>query len=167
MTETIHLEENHPFPNNPLPILYYPGAILQLLDSPDADRKALAFLAGNGYTNGWVNGIFSYHHFHSNTHEVLACISGEATVQLGGPGAEMYRFRKGDVLLLPAGTSHKRMDASTDFRIVGAYPDGREPDMQRGDAPDFEKIKEAINQVPIPPTDPVTGRQGGILEFWP
>lgn len=166
MTEAFYLKENQPFPNNSLPVLYYPGAIIQLLHSPGSSQRALTFLAGNGYTNGWVNGIFSYHHFHSNTHEVLACISGEASVQLGGPEAPMYQFRKGDVLLLPAGTSHKRLDATPDFRIVGAYPERREPDMQRGDTQDYEKIKESIRQVPLPQMDPVSGSQGGVMELW-
>lgn len=166
MIETIQIVENQPFPNNPQPVLFYPEAFRQLMDAPNAAQKVLAYLEESGYTNGWVNGIFSYHHFHSNTHEVLACIAGEASVQLGGPDAGAYRFKRGDVLLLPAGTAHKLVTATYNFRVVGAYPDDMEPDMQRGDAPDYEQIKANIALVPIPRTDPVYGSQSGVLEYW-
>ncbi|MDE1548329.1 cupin domain-containing protein [Jeotgalibaca caeni] len=162
MAEKFYAKENKPYPNHPLPILYYPGAIMNLLEEHDPAQEVLSFLAKNGYTNGWVNGILPEHHFHSNTHEVLACIAGEAHVQLGGPDAEIYPFKKGDIVLLPAGTTHKRIKASDRFRIVGAYPDGLEPDMQKGDG-DYEKIKKTVAEVAVPETDPVDGKR---IEEW-
>lgn len=166
MVETIYTEENKPFPNNPLPVLYYPKAVAHLLNEFDPAQNVQDLFEKNGYTNGWVNGIFSYHHFHSNTHEVLACIAGEATVQLGGPDAQCYSFSKWDVLFLPAGVAHKRIDASYDFKIVGAYPDGLEPDMQKGKAEDYEAIKQAVAGVGQPENDPVEGKNGAVLKYW-
>lgn len=166
MTKLIHVQENEPFPNNPLPVLHYSKAVNGLTGSPDAAQNVLDFFEKNGYTNGWIDGIFYYHHFHANTHEALACVSGEAMVQLGGPDRETYLFQKGDVLLLPAGTAHKRVDATEDFRIIGAYPDGMDPDMQKGEAEDYEKIKERIADVPVPKTDPVGGEDGAVSKHW-
>lgn len=166
MAEKFVTEENKPFPNSLLPVLYYPNAVANLADEPDSDQKILALFEKNGYSNGWVNGIFSYHHFHARTHEVLACIAGEATVQLGGPGAQTYSFSKGDVLLLPAGVAHKRKDASNDFKIVGAYPDGLEPDMQKGEARHYEEVKRTIASVPKPDKDPVEGEEGAVISSW-
>ena len=166
MAEIVYIKENKPFPNNHLPVLYYPKAIANLLNEPDPAQRVLALFEKNGYTNEWVNGIFSYHHFHSNTHELLACIAGEATVQLGGPDTQMVSFSKGDVLLLPAGVAHKRIDASPDFKIVGAYPDGLEPDMQKGEAKDYEGIKPTILSVEIPKKDPVEGKEGAVATQW-
>jgi len=166
MSETLYLKENEPYPNNELPVLYYPGAIEKMTDSPEAGQEVKAFLEKNGYSNGWLNGIYSYHHFHSNTHEVLACISGEAMVQLGGPESETYLFQKGDVLLLPAGTAHKRIESTDDFQIVGAYPDGIEPDLQKGHPKDYRQIKKTIAGVPVPKTDPVKNTEGAVFEHW-
>ena len=166
MVETIYIEENKPFPNNPFPVLYYPKGVSDLLDKTGSAENVLALFEQNGYSNGWVNGIFSYHHFHATTHEVLACIAGEATVQLGGPDAEKYSFTRGDVLLLPAGVAHKRIDASPDFKIVGAYPVGLEPDMQKGEAENYEVIKQLIASVVRPAKDPVEGEDGAVIEYW-
>lgn len=166
MVETFYIEENQPFPNNSLPVLYYPKRVNDLLDKSDSAQSILNLLEQNGYSNGWVNGIFSYHHFHATTHEVLACIAGEATVQLGGPDAELYSFSKGDVLLLPAGIAHKRIEASDDFKIVGAYPGGLEPDIQKGEAKNYEAIKQTIASVAKPEKDPVEGENGAVLNYW-
>lgn len=166
MVETFYIVENQPFPNNSLPVLYYPKRVMGLLGKPDSAQSILNLFEQNGYSNGWVNGIFFYHHFHATTHEVLACIAGEATIQLGGPNAELYSFSKGDVLLLPAGVAHKRIEASDDFKIVGAYPDGLEPDIQKGEAENYEAIKQTIVSVAKPDKDPVEGENGAILNYW-
>lgn len=166
MVKTFYTKENKPFPNNPLPVLYYSKVVVNLINEPDPAQSVLDLFEKNDYTNGWVNGIFSYHHFHSNTHEVLACIAGKATVQLGGPDTQSYSFSKGDVLLLPAGVAHKRIAASQDFKIVGAYPEGLEPDMQNGGAENYESIKQAITSVQLPKKDPVEGANGAVAKHW-
>ncbi|WP_192986008.1 cupin domain-containing protein [Carnobacterium mobile] len=166
MAETFYVEENQPFPNNSLPVLYYPKRVTDLLGGSNSAKKVLALFEQNGYSNGWVNGIFPYHHFHATTHEVLACIAGEATVQLGGPDTEAYSFSKGDVLLLPAGVAHKRINANDEFQIVGAYPDGLEPDIQKGEAENYETIKQMVASVAKPDKDPVEGEDGAVLKYW-
>lgn len=166
MVDTFHIKENRPFPNNELPVLYWPKAVEEWTNEKKAGQKVLALFEKNGYTNGWVNGIFPYHHFHSNTHEVLACIAGEAKVQLGGPDAETYTFAKGDVLLLPAGVAHKRLEATADFQIVGAYPNGQKPDMQKGDTESYEDLKHRALQVKVPETDPLDGAAGAVQQHW-
>lgn len=166
MVEAFYAKENKPFPNNEWPVLHYPGAVLHLLREPNPAQAVLKLFEQNGYTNGWVNGIHPFHHFHSNSHEVLGCVSGEARVQLGGPGAEVYTFSKGDVLLLPAGTAHKRLDATDDFQIVGAYPGGQDFDMQKGEAADYEKMKENVKATAVPHSDPVEGENGAVKKYW-
>lgn len=167
MTEKIMIEENLPYPNNPLPVLYYRGAFKKITDSSEAPQEVQKILEKNGYTNSWIDSVFSYHHFHSNTHEVLVCLAGEATVQLGGPGANVYPFEKGDVLLLPAGTAHKKIEATEDFKIIGAYPAGMEPDMQKGSLEEYSKLKQEAREVPIPDTDPVENLNGAVFKYWP
>lgn len=86
----------------------------------------------NGWTGSWRNGIFDWHHYHLTTHEVLGCYAGHATVMLGGEDGQRVDLAAGDVVVIPAGCAHRRMNSSDDFAVVGAYPGGAVPDMHRG-----------------------------------
>jgi uncharacterized protein YjlB len=55
----------------------------------------------------------------------LPCSSGRR------PRHSDFNF-KGDVLLIPAGVAHKNVGASIDFKCVGAYPGGKEFDINLG-----------------------------------
>lgn len=168
MVKPIYLSENEPFPNNAYPVLYFENVLSEVLEEDYTAEEVLKLFELNGYTNGWVNGIMERHHFHSNAHEALACTNGEVRVQLGGPHGEMVTFRKGDVVLLPAGTSHKKLDATENFEIVGAYPTSDpEHDFQYGDTDSYDEIKERISLVDKPETDPVTGSPANIETYWP
>ncbi|WP_027108316.1 hypothetical protein [Lacticigenium naphthae] len=166
MIERIAIKENRPFPNNTLPVLYYPHAFKEIIEKENAVDLIQSHFKKNGYTNSWVNGIYAYHHFHATTHEVLACFKGSATVQLGGPGGEVHPFTEGNVLLLPAGVAHKLIEATGDFQIVGAYPNGNSPDMEKGDSKEYEELLHKIQKVPFPECDPVGGRNLGVHEYW-
>ncbi|MHC8522868.1 hypothetical protein ACPJHQ_18890 [Rossellomorea sp. H39__3] len=74
----LYFEDDGIIPNNPnLPVLLYRDALSGETDSPEMVFER------NGWFNSWRNGIFDYHHFHSNTHEVLGVIDGEAEVLVG------------------------------------------------------------------------------------
>lgn len=167
MVKAIYLTENKPYPNNPLPVLYYEKALDDALSTDYNAEDVIIFFKQNGYEHGWVNGILDQHHFHSNAHEALACTKGQVTVQLGGPNGVIQIFKKGDVILLPAGTTHKKLDASENFEIVGAYPaNGPKQDMQYGDASDYDMLLANIANVSKPLTDPVTNSPRDIEEYW-
>jgi uncharacterized protein YjlB len=143
-------------PNNPrFPVLVYHD-----VDAAAAGADAARELfAQHGWGGAWVDGVFGFHHFHSTSHEALAVVGGRATLELGGPQGEAFEVGAGDVLVLPAGTGHRRASAEAGFTVVGAYPAGQEDyDLLRGDDPaEVEAARERIAVLGPPPEDPVGG----------
>jgi uncharacterized protein YjlB len=134
-------------PNHPS----FPVLIYREVDAPDVR----ALFAEHGWGGSWVNGVFEFHHFHSTSHEVLGVLAGEATLELGGPQGESFEVRAGDVLVLPAGTGHKRATARNGFTVCGAYPAGQEDYDLLREADDA--ARERIRSLPAPDQDPVGG----------
>ena len=126
--ETHRFADDGAIPNSPLPALVYHGVEAA---TQAADCEAL--FGANGWGGHWRSGILYEHHFHSTAHEALGIVAGRASVMLGGPGGERFEIGAGDVLVLPAGTGHCRLESSDDLLVVGAYPpDGQdEPGGQR------------------------------------
>jgi uncharacterized protein YjlB len=145
--ETWHAPPGEPIPNHPsFPVLIYRG-----VDAPDFH----ALFAAHGWGGSWTDGVFDFHHFHSTSHEVLGVAAGGATLELGGPQGSAFEVSAGDVLVLPAGTGHRRATARNGFTVVGAYPAGQEHyDLLR--AAD-DAARERIRSLPAPDEDPVGG----------
>lgn len=126
-------------PNSPNPILHYPD----VLNHPDVRLRTPAEVHSLFISNGWkTQWIFRYgptqaSHFHSRVHEVMAVLSGSATIRFGvadthpdldenthGPACEAggveVHARAGDVFVLPAGTAHKTFDTApaADFTLL-------------------------------------------------
>jgi uncharacterized protein YjlB len=162
--EQLRFETSGGIPNNPrLPAIVRHG-VDQIVGDPVACEE---LFASNGWGGSWRDGIFSFHHFHSNAHEVLGIVSGEASVLLGGPDGQEVRLVSGDVVVLPAGIGHKREAASRDLLVIGAYPRGQERyDLHRGDPAELETVRSNIARVPLPENDPVGGRSGPLVDAW-
>src|SRR3954462_13167298 len=122
--------------------------------SGDADAVRALF-AEHGWRGSWVDAVFDFHHFHSTSHEVLAVVTGRATLELGGPQGETFEVGEGDVLVLPAGTGHRRAAARDGFTVVGASPAGQERYDILREADDA--ARERISVLPAPGQDPVGG----------
>ena len=164
-TQSFMLPDDGAFPNNPtLPLLLYPGAFLPFGVDPAAQVEAQ--FNANGWPAAWRNGVYSYHHYHSRAHEALGVYCGWARIQFGGPSGRVFKITSGDAAVLPAGTAHRLVRASRDFSVVGAYPPGQHPDMRYGKPGGRAGADERIARVPMPDTDPVTGRSGGIVSTW-
>jgi uncharacterized protein YjlB len=159
----LQLEENGNFPNNSkLPVLLYKNVFGNNV-SPELIEKTLF---ENNWRGSWRNGIYSFQHYHSTAHEALGVYSGWAEVQLGGPESEIVRIEKGDLVVLPAGTAHKRINSGDGFAVVGAYPDSQSWDMNYGKTEEVQPAKENISKVSLPENDPVFGKNGKMFEFW-
>jgi uncharacterized protein YjlB len=118
------------------------------------------------WSNSWKNGIYNYHHYHSNTHECIGVAMGSAILILGGPGEKRITIKQGDLLIIPAGVGHKCVSHSTDFLCVGAYPKGKAYDINTGTIEEYKKALPMLKKIPIPTTDPVFGKGGFLFSYW-
>jgi uncharacterized protein YjlB len=161
--QTLLLERNGWVPNNPrLPVLVY----IKVIAVQDSDPAALfeKTFSANGWPPQWRYGVYDYHHYHTEGHEVLGVASGYARLMLGGPNGRVLEVSSGDVLLLPAGTGHCNVGSSDDFLVVGAYPPGQQADICR-EAPTKAQLV-SIDNLPFPDQDPVQGLHGAVHRYW-
>jgi uncharacterized protein YjlB len=158
--ETYYFADDGRFPNSALPLLVYRATLPK---NPTAIERAFR---ANGWSNAWRDGIFAYHHFHSIAHEVLGIAAGEVQVALGGPSGQTVSVRAGDVVVIPAGVAHRNMGQSGDLLVVGAYPGSADYDIRRGDPAEHAAAVRAIDAVPLPDCDPVSGSDGSLRRLW-
>jgi uncharacterized protein YjlB len=158
-------EDDGRIPNNPnLPLLVYPRVLSEPEQQPSRCKE---LLAKNGWGGAWVDGVFSYHHYHSTSHEVLCMVSGRASIAFGGPEGETVEVQAGDAVVIPAGVGHCKVDSSGDFSVVGAYPRGQESyDLRTGGEGERPEVLENIRNVPLPEADPLFGAGGPLLRHW-
>lgn len=164
IVERFYLKDDGTFPNSKLSVLLYKDVLKIPKLFPAYAVKRL--FHSNNWRNSWKAGIYEFHHYHSTTHEVLAVIKGRATMKLGGEKGIEARLEKGDVLMIPAGVAHKNLDKENAIICVGAYPDGRDWDMNYGKEGERPKADKNIEQVPVPDTDPVFGNVRGVQRLW-
>jgi uncharacterized protein YjlB len=70
------------------------------------------------------------------------------------------------VIVLPAGTGHKKIGSRGALGVVGAYPEGSRPDTCM---PPFARAHAAaarVGSVPLPACDPVYGVGGPLFDHW-
>jgi uncharacterized protein YjlB len=160
-------EDDGKTPNNPrLPLVLYRD-VVRRRRGLDPAAVCEDLFAAHGWKDSWRNGIYEFLHFHTRTHEVLGVARGEARVQFGGDKGRTLSLKAGDVVVLPAGTGHRRISASDDLLVVGAYPSrGGAYDEPKPREVDHQRAVERIAKVPPPAQDPVYGRGGPINDLW-
>lgn len=159
-------EDDGTTPNNArLPMILYGNVV-----EPAADRDPAAvyeaLFAAHGWADGWRNGNHGFLHYHAGTHEVLGIVRGEALVQFGGEEGRALSVKAGDVVVLPAGTGHRRLSSSDDLLVVGAYPASGSYDQWRPGEIGHRAALDRIAGVPVPAQDPVYGRGGPLTRLW-
>jgi len=160
------LKRNKYFPNSNLPVLIYQNAF----NLPKQRRKAALIVqkifSRNGWSNSWSNGIYDFHHYHSITHECMAITQGTTAVILGGPKGKRIKLTQGDLIILPAGVAHKSLKSSENFQCVGAYPQGKDYDINTGTLTEYKKAVISIRKLSIPLKDPLFGNRGFMKTYW-
>ena len=139
------------------PLLVYPGVATHDI-TPEFFET---LFDRNRWPAAWRNGVHPFHHFHSNSHEVLGVYAGEVTVRFGGEEGVTLTAKPGDVIVLPAGTLHKKLASKGRLGIVGAYPEGSDPDTCLTQNNAFR-----ILAVELPASDPVHGPGGPLFKYW-
>ena len=161
--EKFFFKDDGKIPNSKYPLLIYHNAFSQRND--DGASWLEQKFAANNWTNSWRNGVYPFHHYHSTSHEVLGVYSGKALLHLGGEQGEKVEVNAGDIIVIPAGVGHKNL-RSENLGIVGAYPDGRSWDLNKGLPGERPKIDKNIAALPLPTTDPLRGKEDGLIKFW-
>jgi len=160
----IHIKDNGTFPGSKLPVLHYKKAIK--VPFIFAGRKAKALFTKHNWTNTWRGGIYTYDHYHSNTHEAMAVIKCHTVLLLGGENGKHVHLEKGDVIVIPAGVAHKNLGKEKDVICIGGYPDGKDFDMNYGNAGERPGTDENIRSVPMPLTGPLYGEVDPLAKIW-
>jgi len=158
--------ERYEFPEvTELPLMVYRGAVKAGGDK--AAEECLSLFARHGWSNGWTDGIYPYHHFHATTHEALGIVKGSVRVRFGGIDGPVVAVEAGDAIVIPAGVSHCNEGASDDLVVVGAYPGECEPDMKRRGSDEIGgAARKEVRAVPVPEADPLFGKDGPLVRSW-
>lgn len=159
-----YFKDDGNIPNSKYPLLVYQN-VFDARGRKGGDWLEERF-AANNWTNTWRWGVYPFHHYHSNTHEVLGVFSGDALLHLGGEEGEKVKVKAGDIIVIPAGVGHKCLEHSNDFTVLGAYPNGLSPDLQRGEKGERPQTDKNIATVAFPSTDPLFGKSGGLSAAW-
>jgi uncharacterized protein YjlB len=164
--ELLRFRDDGQTPNNPrLPLVVYRQAV-RLDKAYDSAAVFEELFARHGWRDSWRDSIYDFLHFHVATHEVLGVARGRVTAQFGGAGGRALSLKAGDVVVLPAGTGHRRTRASRDLLVVGAYPAGGHYDEPRPGDIDAGEARKSIAKVPRPRQDPVYGSDGPLPTLW-
>jgi len=109
--EQFSFKDDGIFPNSVLPLLFYQQALITEAKDPASIFEQR--FAENDWTNSWRDGVYSFPHYHSTSHEVLGVYSGRATLRLGGEHGRNVTVQAGDVLVIPAGVTPRTSTPAT------------------------------------------------------
>jgi uncharacterized protein YjlB len=149
-------------PNNPKCALLYYKRAFRFGRRHDPAAVIEQTFAAHDWAQSWRNGIYTFVHYHSMTHEVLGVARGSATLRLGGNKGRTVKVSAGDVIIVPAGVGHECLKASTSFLAVGAYPPNGTYNECRGSFQEREKAIKSIRHVAKPRQHPLYGSRIGI-----
>lgn len=162
----IYLPDDGNTPNSKYPVLIYHHIFKGEQSDKDKADWLEACFAKNKWSNAFRWKVYDYHHYHTNTHEVLGVYAGKALLQLGGEQGKKVEVAPGDVIVLPAGTGHISLKHSSDFAVVGAYPNGIEPDLIRLSDPRPDGVRQKADSVSVPEYDPLYKIPLAFEKYW-
>ncbi len=154
-------------PNNAaLPLIVYRGGVDVTAARDPGSAIEQIFMANGWGHRMWRNGIYPFLHYDSRIHEARGIARGAATMRFGGAQGQEIEVKAGDVVVLPAGTGHRRLSGGADLRMIGGYPTGGNYDFSRGGESEHAQELESVPRVRLP-SDPLLGTKGPLLALWP
>src|SRR5690554_474405 len=90
----VRIAVDKPFPSNEIELRLYQSVFNET--QKELNSKFSKLFIDNGWSVPWVNGVYAFHHFHAEAHEVLGCAAGWVIVQMGGPNGPEIRLEAGD-----------------------------------------------------------------------
>jgi uncharacterized protein YjlB len=164
--QTFQLHDDGETPNNErLPLVLFRSPVrLDRAFDPAAVFEDL--FDANGWRGSWRDDMYEFNHWHTVTHEVLGIARGWLQAEFGGVRGHKIHVKASDVLILPAGTGHRRLRRSDDLLVVGAYPAGSDYDEKRPRDHAHDESVVHIARVPEPICDPVYGPRGPLVAAW-
>ena len=146
-------------PNNPECTLLFYKRAFRFGRRYDPAAVIEQTFAAHDWGQSWRNGVYTFVHYHSMTHEALGVARGSATLRLGGNKGRTVKVSAGDVIIIPAGVGHECLKASKSFLVVGAYPPDGTYDECRGSYQERERAIKSIRRVATPKQHPLYGSQ--------
>ena len=126
-------------------------------------------LRNNQWPPDWHSsfGMYPRHHFHSDTHELIAVTRGKLTGRFGGHDGIGAMLSAGDVVVIPAGVGHFGESITEDLRLTGAFPAGCGiHDFRLGYPEEYSAMMQRARNVPVPAMDPMFGAGGPLPKLW-
>ncbi|RDI87399.1 hypothetical protein Vi05172_g2660 [Venturia inaequalis] len=162
MLNQYYLDPTPLVPNSPYPLLHYPGFLsAQLTETSPIAPKIHSLFNANGWNTQWIvrYGSTQQSHYHSQSHECMAVLSGTATIRFGAAdpledmaksteganeeGGIEVEAREGDVFVIPAGVAHKTFNPSPAREFALLTPgEGRGVAVKDGEA-----VEEVLGKV--------------------
>lgn len=161
--ETYFLQGNGRVPNSYLPLLIYRSVI----EGTPPEMEEV--FRGNEWPPDWHTsfGMYPKHHFHSDTHELIAVTRGSLVGRFGGHDGITATLAAGDIVVIPAGVGHFGETITEDLRLTGAFPAGYAiHDFRLGYPEEYARMVERVQRVPVPAFDPVYGAGGPLTQLW-
>ena len=97
---------------------------------------------------------------------MLGIAAGQAFVRFGGEEGPLVEVRAGDVVVIPAGVSHCNEGSSEDLLVVGSYPAGQRPDINKGTPDANAKLREKLGKVAAAGGRSGAWGRGPLLRHW-
>ncbi|KAF5657153.1 cupin 1 [Fusarium heterosporum] len=135
-----HLAPTSLVPNSSWPLLHYKNALAKRPETAQCDpAEVWDMFTKYGWHVEWIfrYGDTQYSHFHSEAHECMAVLSGNATIRFGvadtskdlqestygsawEQGGILLEAEAGDVFVIPAGVAHKthKTKPAAEFRLL-------------------------------------------------
>ena len=158
------VEKNGYFPGSKFPVLHYKENLQLPTFFPG--KYVRSVFQENNWTNNWRSGIYTFHHYHSTAHEVMAVIDGRTIILLGGINGKNVLLKKGDVIVIPAGVAHMNLGDENDITCIGGYPSGRGYDMNYGTPDEHPMVDINIRHLPILDSGPLYGQDDPLISIW-